>query len=105
LFVCLFVCVDEESYFSIFMVPSTITSSSTFPSGAMRCPAACRLLTSLALWPLASAAAPPHICFILADDWGQYNAGYRGDPAAKTPSIDELAGEVSFSQCRDDLFS
>lgn len=27
------------------------------------------------------------------DDWGQYNAGYRGDTDARTPSIDELAAE------------
>ena len=35
----------------------------------------------------------PHICFVLADDWGQYNAGYRGDPASKTKAIDALAAE------------
>ena len=43
----------------------------------------------------AAAAAPekPHICFILVDDWGQYNAGYRGDTQSRTPAIDLLAAE------------
>ena len=44
----------------------------------------------------AAAAAPgskPHICFILVDDWGQYNAGYRGDTQSRTPAIDSLAAE------------
>ena len=43
----------------------------------------------------ASSSVPkqPHIAFILADDWGQYNAGYRGDASARTPAIDALAGQ------------
>ena len=41
----------------------------------------------------AQAKARPHICFILVDDWGQYNAGYRGDADSRTPAIDALAAE------------
>ena len=36
---------------------------------------------------------PPHICFVLADDWGQFNAGYRGDTDSRTPAVDKLAAE------------
>eukprot|EP01079_Euglenida_sp_SAG-EU17-18_P003138 gene3138-3673_t len=53
------------------------------------------LALAAAVWVGRAAAgvAKPHICFILADDWGQYNAGFRGDRAALTPSVDALAAE------------
>jgi arylsulfatase A-like enzyme len=36
-------------------------------------------------------ASRPHIMFVLVDDYGQYNAGYRGDTNSKTPGIDALS--------------
>jgi hypothetical protein len=32
----------------------------------------------------------PHIVFFLADDWGHFNMGWRGNPEARTPNIDGL---------------
>ena len=49
------------------------------------------LLMSLALLltrPCAAAASPA-----TRQDWGQYNAGYRGDPDSRTPAVDALAAE------------
>lgn len=33
------------------------------------------------------------LCLLLRQDWGQYNAGYRGDPDSRTPAVDSLAAE------------
>ena len=41
----------------------------------------------------AAPAQQPHIVLILADDWGQYNAGYRNGGVSRTPAIDALAAE------------
>ena len=38
--------------------------------------------------PCAAAASPA-----TRQDWGQYNAGYRGDPDSRTPAVDALAAE------------
>ena len=35
----------------------------------------------------------PHIIFFLADDFGRYNAGFRGNAEARTPAIDGLVAE------------
>lgn len=35
----------------------------------------------------------PHLVFFLADDWGHYNMGWRGNPEARTPNIDALVKE------------
>jgi len=44
------------------------------------------------------AGSRPNILFVFADDWSRPHAGYAGDPAAKTPTIDRLAEEgVSFN--------
>lgn len=51
------------------------------------------LLLAAAAGAAAAAKPKPHICFILADDWGQYNAGYRGDSDSRTPAVDALAAE------------
>ena len=35
----------------------------------------------------------PHLVFFLADDWGHYNMGWRGNAEARTPNIDDLVRE------------
>lgn len=35
----------------------------------------------------------PHLIFAMVDDWGRYNAGFRGNTFAKTPAIDSLVRE------------
>ena len=35
----------------------------------------------------------PHIVFFLADDWGHFNMGWRGNQEARTPNIDGLVQE------------
>lgn len=37
-----------------------------------------------------SALASPNIMFVMVDDWGRFNAGFHGNPLAKTPTMDEL---------------
>lgn len=53
------------------------------------------LLTFVALLAFAGGAAPaaekPHIIFIMADDMGWGQTGYRGHPALKTPNLDAMA--------------
>ena len=45
----------------------------------------------------AKARPQPNVLFILVDQWRAQAFGYSGDPNARTPSIDALAGEsVSF---------
>ena len=84
--------------------PRALTpSSKTIPSGSLSSLAVkkyamltvqCNTTARQSPLKTEDGASPrPHICFILADDWGQYNAGYRGDPQSKTPGIDTLAAE------------
>ena len=37
----------------------------------------------------------PHLVFAMIDDWGWYEAGFRGNKLAKTPFIDKLVAEDS----------
>jgi arylsulfatase A-like enzyme len=46
-----------------------------------------------AICGVASAAAKPNIVVVLADQWRAQAFGFAGDPNAKTPSFDRLAGE------------
>src|SRR5512147_2799529 len=40
----------------------------------------------------------PNVLFVLADQWRAQATGYAGDPNARTPVLDRMAGEsVSFS--------
>jgi arylsulfatase A-like enzyme len=39
----------------------------------------------------AAAATPPHIVFVMADDMGWGQTGYRGHPVLKTPHLDAMA--------------
>jgi arylsulfatase A-like enzyme len=45
------------------------------------------------LWasPMAAYAARPHIIFVMADDMGWGQTGYRGHPLLKTPNLDAMA--------------
>jgi arylsulfatase B len=36
---------------------------------------------------------PPHIVFLMVDDWGYADVGYRGNPEAVTPNIDGLVAK------------
>ncbi len=38
-----------------------------------------------------AAATPPHIIFVMADDMGWGQTGYRGHPVLKTPNLDAMA--------------
>jgi arylsulfatase A-like enzyme len=49
------------------------------------------LCSSCLLLASASAAAPPHIIFVMADDMGWGQTGYRGHPVLKTPNLDAMA--------------
>jgi hypothetical protein len=53
------------------------------------------ILTFLALIALgcghAAAADKPHIIFVMADDMGWGQTGYRGHPLLKTPNLDAMA--------------
>ncbi len=51
------------------------------------------LLATLPLPRFASAAEParPHIIFVMADDMGWGQTGYRGHPVLKTPNLDAMA--------------
>ncbi len=51
------------------------------------------ILTLLALLALVSARAAerPHIIFVMADDMGWGQTGYRGHPVLKTPHLDAMA--------------
>ncbi|KAJ8601735.1 hypothetical protein CTAYLR_006743 [Chrysophaeum taylorii] len=40
---------------------------------------------------MAAAALQPNFVFVHVDDWGYYNVGFRGNPFAKTPTLDALA--------------
>jgi arylsulfatase A-like enzyme len=47
----------------------------------------------IALITCAAAAAPnklPHLLFAMIDDWGWYEAGFRGNPLAQTPFVDKM---------------
>ena len=48
-------------------------------------------LLFLALVPLLSAADKPNIIFVMADDMGWGQTGYRGHPILKTPNLDAMA--------------
>jgi len=37
------------------------------------------------------AAPPPHIIFVMADDMGWDQTGYRNHPVLKTPNLDAMA--------------
>lgn len=50
-------------------------------------------ILSLMALTTASAAQPPNVVFILADDLGYGNHGFTGNPRQKTPHIDQLAKE------------
>ena len=46
-----------------------------------------------------TAATPPNIVFVIADQWRAQAFGFAGDPNVKTPNLDRLAGEsVNFTQ-------
>ncbi len=53
------------------------------------------LFTSLLLFsslgPYVSGQNKPHIIFVMADDMGWGQTGYRGHPVLKTPNLDEMA--------------
>lgn len=53
------------------------------------------LIYSFCQAPASAAEIPkrPHIVFILADDLGHADVGYRGVSKLKTPNIDNLARE------------
>ncbi len=40
-----------------------------------------------------TAAAPPNLVFVFADQWRAQATGYAGDPNARTPHLDRLAGQ------------
>ena len=65
------------------------------PATASQSPTMKSLLTLLAfcvLTGLASAAdTKPHIIFVMADDMGWGQTGYRGHPVLKTPNLDAMA--------------
>ena len=42
-------------------------------------------------WANCLAAPPPHIIFVMADDMGWGQTGYRGHPVLKTPNLDAMA--------------
>jgi arylsulfatase A-like enzyme len=44
-------------------------------------------------WASALAATRPNIIFVMADDMGWGQAGYRGHPVLKTPHLDAMAAE------------
>jgi arylsulfatase A-like enzyme len=48
------------------------------------------LATAFAAWA-ATPATPPHIIFVMADDMGWGQTGYRGHPVLKTPHLDAMA--------------
>jgi arylsulfatase A-like enzyme len=56
-------------------------------------PRLCRILALvlLAVAPRASAAEPPNVVFILADDLGREDCGFMGGKDIKTPNLDRLA--------------
>ena len=41
--------------------------------------------------PRVEAAAKPNIIFVMADDMGWGETGYRGHPVLKTPNLDAMA--------------
>lgn len=41
--------------------------------------------------PLRAAAPPPHIIFVMADDMGWGQTGYRNHPVLRTPNLDAMA--------------
>lgn len=60
---------------------------------AFRISAAALLALSFfsAVAPAEEAASKPHIVFVMADDMGWGQTGYRGHPLLKTPNIDAMA--------------
>ena len=50
--------------------------------------------------PVANAASPPNIVFILADDIGYGDFGCYGATKVKTPSLDKLARKACGSRTR-----
>jgi uncharacterized sulfatase len=69
------------------------------------------LIALLAFAPVAFAADPPNVVFILGDDQGMADYGFMGHPHIKTPNLDKLAaeslafprGHVPTSLCRASL--
>ncbi len=53
----------------------------------------CLLILSLLTFGgrVASAESPPHIVFVMADDMGWGQTGYRNHPVLKTPNLDAMA--------------
>ena len=50
--------------------------------------------------PAASSANRPSVVLVVADQWRAQAVGYAGDPNARTPCLDRLAGEgVTLSTC------
>ena len=52
------------------------------------------LLSLLLLSSQAAALAQqPHLIFVMIDDWGYFEAGFRGNSLAKTPFVDKMLAE------------
>eukprot|EP00040_Diaphanoeca_grandis_P001071 m.17406 g.17406 ORF g.17406 m.17406 type:complete len:490 (+) comp11501_c0_seq1:50-1519(+) len=48
------------------------------------------MLTLFVACALATAPPKPHLIFVMVDDWGWYNVGFRGNFNIKTPVMDSL---------------
>lgn len=46
---------------------------------------------ALTLFSQLAVATPPHIIFVMADDMGWGQTGYRNHPVLKTPHLDAMA--------------
>ena len=43
--------------------------------------------------PAAALAQQPHLIFVMIDDWGYFEAGFRGNSLAQTPFVDKMLAE------------